>query len=125
MPPVVSTQQTPSQEANELPPNDVQMAVDSEIRFAVVMYGGVSLAIYINGIAQELLSLVRATAPSTTNSPEPLLTDKKLVGAAGVYRKLGQFLTELDPKKRFEQLTAPELTKAPITTRFIVDIISG
>ena len=33
-----------------------------EVRFAIVMYGGVSLAIYINGVAQELLSLVRATA---------------------------------------------------------------
>ena len=36
-----------------------------EIRFAVVLYGGVSLAIYMNGIAQELLHLVRATAPGT------------------------------------------------------------
>src|SRR5262245_29615645 len=36
---------------------------EKEIRFAVVMYGGVSLAIYINGVAQELLSVVRATAP--------------------------------------------------------------
>jgi len=33
-----------------------------EVRIAVVMYGGVSLAIYINGIAQELLRLVRATS---------------------------------------------------------------
>jgi len=33
-----------------------------EVRFAIVMYGGVSLAIYINGIAQELLSLVRSTS---------------------------------------------------------------
>ena len=33
-----------------------------EVRFAVVMYGGVSLAIYINGVAQELLRLVRSTA---------------------------------------------------------------
>ena len=36
--------------------------VTNEIRFAVVMYGGVSLAIYMNGIAQELLHLVRSTA---------------------------------------------------------------
>ncbi|HWO08399.1 MAG TPA: hypothetical protein VNN80_02935, partial [Polyangiaceae bacterium] len=36
-----------------------------EIRLAVVMYGGVSLCIYINGVAQELLQLVRATAPKT------------------------------------------------------------
>ena len=33
-----------------------------EIRFAVVMYGGVSLAVYINGVSQELLRMVRATA---------------------------------------------------------------
>ena len=38
-------------------------AFGREIRLAVVMYGGVSLAIYINGVAQELLALVRATAP--------------------------------------------------------------
>ena len=31
-----------------------------EVRFAVVMYGGSSLAIYMNGVAQELLRLVRA-----------------------------------------------------------------
>lgn len=30
-----------------------------EVRFAIVMYGGVSLAIYINGITQELLRLDR------------------------------------------------------------------
>ncbi len=35
-----------------------------EVRFGIVMYGGVSLAVYINGVAQELLSLVRATAPA-------------------------------------------------------------
>jgi hypothetical protein len=33
-------------------------AIEKEVRFAVVMYGGVSLAIYMNGIAQELLTLV-------------------------------------------------------------------
>jgi hypothetical protein len=36
--------------------------IEKEIRFAVVMYGGGSLAIYINGIAQELLKMVRSTA---------------------------------------------------------------
>jgi hypothetical protein len=36
-----------------------------EVRFAVVMYGGVSLAIYINGIAQELRSnRTASTAPN-------------------------------------------------------------
>jgi patatin-related protein len=36
--------------------------LSQEIRFAVVMYGGVSLAIYINGVTQELYRLVRSTA---------------------------------------------------------------
>jgi hypothetical protein len=34
-----------------------------EVRLAVVMYGGVSLAVYEYGVARELLELVRATAP--------------------------------------------------------------
>jgi hypothetical protein len=40
-----------------------------EIRFAVVLYGGVSLAVYINGVARELFSLVRATAPEVPIRP--------------------------------------------------------
>jgi len=39
-----------------------------EIRFAVVMYGGVSLAIYINGIAQELLRMVRSTSSASKDA---------------------------------------------------------
>jgi hypothetical protein len=33
-----------------------------EVRLAIVLYGGVSLAVYINGVVQELLRLVRATS---------------------------------------------------------------
>ena len=44
------------------------------MRFAVVMYGGVSLAIYINGVAQELFRLVRATAPEVPRSTDPNAT---------------------------------------------------
>jgi hypothetical protein len=33
----------------------------SEVRFGVVMYGGVSLAIYINGVANELYEMACAT----------------------------------------------------------------
>jgi patatin-related protein len=75
---------------------------EKEVRFAVVMYGGVSLAIYINGVTQELLSLVRATARSEQNNG----TDYHLPQVSGVeavYRKLG------------------ETAKA----RFVVDILSG
>jgi hypothetical protein len=63
------------------------MDIECEVRFAVVMYGGVSLAIYINGVAQELLNMVRATAPALTKEDAPAL-----IGAMGVYRKLGQYL---------------------------------
>lgn len=41
---------------------------EREIRFAAVIYGGVSLAIYINGIAQEMLHLVRSTAAGKETS---------------------------------------------------------
>src|SRR4029077_20307292 len=48
---------------------------ESEKRLAVVMYGGVPLAIYIGGVAKELLSVVRATAPATPGASEPGLRD--------------------------------------------------
>jgi patatin-related protein len=76
-----------------------------EIRFAVVMYGGVSLAVYINGVAQELFRLVRATAPT---DGDPLLrtfrmAPGELQGTEAVYRELG----------------------ARLKARFVVDILSG
>src|SRR4030095_11761388 len=74
--------------------NSAQPATDSgpdlscerEVRFAVVMYGGVSLAIYINGVAQELWRLVRSTA---SNGVTPTNTER-------VYRKLNYLLADRD-----------------------------
>ncbi len=60
-----------------------KLEVHEEKRFAVVMYGGVSLAIYINGVAQELLNLSRATADPTTGPT---------VGTARVYREIAERL---------------------------------
>ena len=91
-----------------------------EVRFAVVMYGGVSLAIYINGIAQELLRLVRATAKK-----DPLSTDTKPpTGTETVYRKVSYLLAdEANGLARSEaDLNDP---KAIPPTRFVVDILSG
>jgi patatin-related protein len=62
--------------------------VEKEVRFAVVMYGGVSLAIYINGVAQELYKMVRATARNQDGDytiAEPTSTEL-------VYRQLGKLL---------------------------------
>ena len=38
----------------------------TELRLALVCYGGVSLAIYMHGVTKELHKLVRAAASSTT-----------------------------------------------------------
>ncbi|HEX5780989.1 MAG TPA: patatin-like protein, partial [Solirubrobacteraceae bacterium] len=95
---------------------------EQEVRFAVVMYGGVSLAIYINGVAQELFRLVRATAPSHMYSKSDDLTlkdkvyyeDEKLDETERVYRRLGQMLGH-----------GEDPGDGRVRTRFVVDIISG
>jgi len=91
-----------------------------EVRFAVVMYGGVSLAIYINGIAQELLRLVRATAKKDLLSTGT----KPPTGTETVYRKVSYLLAdEVNGLNRSEaDLNDP---KAIPPTRFVVDILSG
>ena len=68
-------------------------AADREVRFAVVLYGGVSLAIYMNGIVQELFSLVRASAPAADGTTLHL-ADDQLRGAERVYRDLARRLGE-------------------------------
>ena len=98
---------------------------DQEVRFAVVMYGGSSLAIYINGVAQELLRLVRATAPEfggTSNGRQAHLADEELRGSERVYRRLGRLL-------RRQETSSAKLDETndsgPIRTRFVVDILTG
>jgi patatin-related protein len=79
---------------------------EREIRFGVVMYGGVSLAIYMNGIAQELLRMVRATAAEGDPADGKFrwrVDDPALDGTERIYRRLG----------------------AELKARFVVDIISG
>ena len=81
-----------------------------EVRFAVVMYGGVSLAIYINGVAQELLRLVRATAPNTSGKP--------FTGTENIYREVSYLLADEENGKANAEASVPP-------TRFVVDILSG
>ena len=89
---------------------------EQEVRFAVVMYGGVSLAIYINGIAQELLRMVRSTAD--------LPSGESLKGSELIYRKLGQLLHPGREPEDGAELPA-DLSESPVKTRFVVDLISG
>src|SRR5437764_12853443 len=85
-----------------------------EVRFAVVLYGGVSLAIYMNGIVQELLQLVRATAPAPDDDGHLWWADDELTGAGPVYRQLGC---------RLDRGAAGDGT-GPVRTRFVVDIVT-
>lgn len=97
-----------------------------EVRFGIVMYGGVSLAVYINGVAQELLSLVRSTAPARSPDDESVATDgepsdllhvrpEQLSPVERIYRELGQAMHG----------QGPDHLSQPVRTRFVVDIISG
>ena len=107
--------------------------ITQEVRLAVVMYGGSSLAIYINGVTQELFNLVRATAVVPAEDPDatrlylpdaaaPNASDRTLGGTEAVYRRLAQLLgTE---HTSFEALNKDEEADA-VHTRFVVDIISG
>lgn len=71
-----------------------------EVRFAVVLYGGVSLAIYMNGIAQELLRMVRGSS----DLPDEDLTEGELI-----YRDMSRALAGKRGGRK----------------RFVIDIISG
>lgn len=92
--------------------------VERELRFAVVMYGGVSLAIYINGVTQELLHLVRATArdPRTNGM---LFPENELSPTEAVYRRIARCIDE--QSEGHGSSGASDVTR----TRFVVDILSG
>ena len=87
-------------------------APSEEVRFGVVMYGGVSLAIYIGGVTQELLNLVRATAPGPDGRVR--YSDAELGSSDAVYREVA--------RRRNREGAAPD---GAITTRFVVDLVSG
>jgi patatin-related protein len=113
------------------PPGDLY-APEQELRLAVVMYGGVSLAIYMNGVAQELLNLVIATAPEPDRddgTPQALLwPEAVLPGTARVYRKLGKIVGNkgLAGQPLGDALQRDQiLQNEPVRTRFVIDILSG
>ena len=136
-----STPNTPNQlSATTAATNSPAVDYTREVRFAVVMYGGVSLAIYINGIAQELLRWSRSTAQDFTGNVALIPSNgstnggasekgRTLSGTERVYRKLSYVLANQDPTLTAEQKLDSANKKLeknePIPTRFIVDILSG
>jgi len=115
--------------ASEDPPK-----YDGELRFGVVMYGGVSLAIYIHGVAREVYELACAT-PRT--GP---LADDAAVGTRRVYRWLAALLADdalrglacawlqAQPGQPLDDFFAsPEgaaALAAAVPRRFVVDVVS-
>jgi patatin-related protein len=87
-----------------------------EIRFAVVMYGGSSLSIYMYGVAQELLRLIRATAADPKDRSRAA---KPVSGSERAYRELGKRLARGKPAK------IGDVTGEAIQTRFVIDLLSG
>lgn len=96
-----------------------RMEISREVRFAVVMHGGLSLGSYINGVTQELFHMVRATSANPVDKSTPLLSNDELLGTERVYRRLGQILNRNGEELR--NMDNPE----PIRSRFVVDILSG
>ena len=77
-----------------------------EVRLAVVLYGGVSLAIYMHGMTKELHRLVKASALEDQGlGPDDDSPTER------VYRRLLRFIHEHDEHR--------------VRTRVVVDVIAG
>ena len=114
--------------------NDQAFDATQEIRIASVMFGGVSLTIYMNGITQELLRAVRATASRPTprlgdewtaedwaqrRHAGQLLEDAELKSTEAVYRVLGRSLFH------GRAVGTPLALTGSIRTRIVVDLLAG
>ena len=77
--------------------------VEREIRIGLVMYGGVSLAVYMNGVAQELLRLVMATAEPSQPGGRAAPNGSEHERTPDIYREVG----------------------AELEARFVVDVLAG
>ena len=104
----------------------------SEVRFGVVMYGGVSLAIYINGVANELYEMARATpragtpqsAQAASGTREVYAWLSALMADSGLLDECRAHLQAELPLREFFRQRAAELAYAP-RVRLVVDVISG
>lgn len=95
--------------------------VAKEIRFSIVMYGGVSLAVYMNGVTQELLHMVRATARDSWDyKPDMKFRFKDESDPAADARPA------LRSTETFYRKLASLLNDDGVDdVRFIIDVISG
>jgi hypothetical protein len=109
-------------------PNTTQANIYAhEVRFGVVMYGGVSLAIYINGVANELYEMACATPKAGG--------DRTAVGTRDVYRKASWLVQDPELREHYLEHLCNRQRPDPFDdaaaladaqrTRFVVDTIAG
>ena len=107
----------------------------SELRLGVVMYGGVSLAIYINGVSHELFEMACAT-PRVPAAGDAAADDG--TATREIYRRLSLLAEDAGRVARYARAlkgrgqgredvwpAEPASEAAPRPTRFIVDVIAG
>lgn len=101
---------------------------DAEMRFGIVMYGGVSLAIYIYGVANELFELACATPLDPAGVPPVEAPDG---GTREIYRRLAVLAGNASLRQRYAEAIArggeawnPAWHEED-ATRFAVDVIAG
>ncbi len=75
---------------------------EKELRLALICYGGISLAVYMHGISQEIWRLARASRDYHSGEPP-------VGGSQGVYRRL------------LETISA----ECGLELRVLVDILAG
>jgi patatin-related protein len=98
---------------------------EREIRFATVIYGGVSLAIYINGIVQEMLRLVRSTAADKkTRKPIPW---ENLSPVERVYRTLSTMVGKPARETKASDANGGQIRRSrrPGTAALSKDVFTG
>jgi patatin-related protein len=111
--------------------NPAPLTYDAEMRFGVVMYGGVSLAIYIYGAAYELHELANATPLDGAMRPSG---DEPGGDTRDIYRRLALLAGNDALRSQYAQAIrlAPgrdawrdDFAAAGDATRFAVDVIAG
>lgn len=100
------------------------LAARLEIRLSLVMYGGISLAVYLSGVSKELLSIVRATARCAFDDVITLHGDgeRRLEPNKASYRVDWDDLTPVEQVYRRIAATAGP-NGEPVEV--VVDVLSG
>lgn len=99
--------------------------VAKEYRVSLVMYGGVSLAIYMNGITQELLRMVRSTARTTVDGHQVYRFDAPPAPTGPGVSPEGPKGTLSSTEAVYRELARELNQRGADDVRFIIDTIAG